>query len=259
MKKFVKVFALAALMIMGGQALAQTRGAMFLSAAFPLKDYAEFDGFDDFALTSLDYDDDDAGAGIGFNVGLKWYFNVGVEGLGVMLSLDGVYNGPNADLKTAYRNNENSGGNNMLGGSFTYNSTPRYINVPAMLGLNYIYHFNPSLGVYVEAGAGGNMRFITAMETVSKTTVVGVESQVTTTQKYDNAFSFAYQVGAGIEVAKNLVVGVSFYDLGKAHVKGDQTIKTKTLNDNVSNTTKDFKEYGMVHPMMIMGRIGFSF
>ena len=60
MKKIVKVLALAAMLVMGGQAMAQTRGAMFLSGAFPLKDYADFDSFDDFALTSIDLDDDDA-------------------------------------------------------------------------------------------------------------------------------------------------------------------------------------------------------
>ena len=259
MKKLVKVFALAALMIMGGQAMAQTRGAMFLSGAFPLKDYADFDGFDDFALTSFDLDADDGGAGIGFNVGLKWYFNVGVKGLGVMLSVDGIYNGPNGDLKTAYRNAESQAGNQWVGGSFTYNSTPKYINVPAMLGLNYIYHFNPNLGIYVEAGAGGNLRFITAMETVGKGNIGNIESQVTTTQKYDNAFSFAYQVGAGFEVAKNLVVGVSFYDLGKAQVKGDQIVKTKSIINNETTTNNNYNTYGTIRPVMIMGRIGFSF
>ena len=97
------------------------------------------------------------------------------------------------------------------------------------------------------------------METVGKNTTLGVETQVTTTQKYDTRFSFAYQVGAGIEVAKNLVVGVSFYDLGQAKVQGERTVKTKTLNDNVTNTNTSFEEYGQVHPVMIMGRIGFSF
>ena len=260
MKKLLKVFALAALMIMGGQAMAQTRGAMFLSASLPMKDYADFDGFDDLALTSMDLDADDGGAGVGFNVGFKWYYNVGVRGLGVMLSLDGIYNGPNSDLKTAYRNAESQGGNQWIGGSYTYNATPKYINVPLMLGVNYIYHFNSNFGIYAEAGAGANLRFITQMETVGKGNLLGVETQVTRTQKYDNAFSFAYQVGAGIEVARNLVVGVSFYDLGNAPVKGDLTVKTKTLNDNVTNTTgPDLVEHGTVRPTMVLARIGFSF
>ena len=258
MKKLLKVFALAALMVMGGQAMAQTRGAMFLSASFPLKDYADFDGFDDFALRSTDLDDDDAGAGVGFNVGFKWYYNVGVEGLGVMLSLDGVYNGPNSDLKAAYRSQEGTTGGSIVGGSFNYNYTPRYINVPAMLGLNYIYHFNPNFGVYVEAGAGGNLRFITSMESVTKGQLLNVETTIKNTQSYDKAFSFAYQAGLGVEVAEKLLIGVSFYDLGKAQVAGDFVKKTTPANGS-TNTEKGYNTFGTLHPMMIMARIGFSF
>ena len=36
MKKSVRLFALVALMVIGGQAMAQTRGAMFLGASFPV-------------------------------------------------------------------------------------------------------------------------------------------------------------------------------------------------------------------------------
>ena len=253
MKKLVKIFALAALMMMGGQALAQqSRGNFFLSASFPLKDYADFDGFNDFALTSYDLDDDDAGAGIGFNAGIKWYFNMGVEGLGVMLSLDGFYNGPNSDLKDAYKNGQGSWGNQILGGSFKYESTPRYINVPAMLGLNYIFHFNSNLGLYVEAGAGGNFRFITDMESMTQGNVGSLTAQTKHINNYESAFTFAYQVGAGFQVARKLVVGCSFYDLGKAGVKGDRIVK----NDPNSPYPET---WGTVHPIMVLARIGFCF
>ena len=238
MKKLFAILALSVTMIMGGQAMAQTRGALLLSGAFPLKDYADFDGFNDFALISHELDDDDAGAGIGFNVGFKWYFNVGVKGLGVMLSVDGIYNGPNADLKKAYNNTEFALGN-LANAKFT--STPKFINVPIMLGLNYIYHFNPNFGLYVEAGAGGNMRFITDMVYSSESVIGSSES----THHYDMGFSFAYQVGAGFEVARNLVIGCSFYDLGNKAVKG-------SINDNMF-------DFGTVHPMMVMARIGFCF
>ncbi len=249
MNKLVKVFALAAAMVFCSQAVAQTRGAMFLGASFPMKDYGKFDGFDDFALTTLD--ENDGGAGIGFNAGLKWYFNMGLEGLGVMLSVDGFYNGSNPDLKEAYRTQEY---NNSLG-SFSYNSTPKYINVPAMLGLNYLFHFNSNLGLFVEAGAGGNLRFITNQESVMKTLV----STTKTTQNFDNAFCFAYQAGIGLEVARNLVIGCSFYNLGKAQVSGEQIIKTTTLNDNISVTNSNYNKMGNLRPMMILARIGFSF
>ena len=35
--------------------------------------------------------------------------------------------------------------------------------------------------------------------------------------------------------------------------------KTKTFNDNVTNTTKNYRELGTVHPIMVLGRIGFCF
>ncbi len=255
MKKLARIFALVAMMVIGGQAMAQTNGALYLGASFPMKDFAKYDGLDEFALQKVNATQ--AGAAIGFNAGLKWYFNVGVKGLGVMLSLDGFYNGPNSDLKADYRNGQWGGDD--VSGSFSYNATPKYINVPAMLGLNYLYTINPQLGIYAEAGVGGNMRFITEMESVGTLIVGPIESSVKTTQKYDNAFSFAFQAGLGFEIAKNLRIGCSIYNLGKADVKGEETVKTTTLNDNISNTKTDYRTFGSIQPIMVLARIGFSF
>jgi len=255
MKKFVRLFALVAMMVIGGQAMAQTNGALYLGASFPMNDFARYDDVNEFALNMVDATQ--AGAAIGFNAGLKWYFNVGVKGLGVMLSLDGFYNGPNSDLKADYRNGQ--WGGQYVNGSFSYNATPKYINVPVMLGLNYLYNINPQLGVYAEAGIGGNMRFITQMENVGTLNILGIESSVKTTQKYDNAFTFAFQAGLGFEIARNLRIGCSIYNLGKADVKGDETVKTTTINNNVSNTETTYRTFGTVQPIMVLGRIGFSF
>lgn len=255
MKKLVRLFALVAMMVIGGQAMAQTNGAMYLGASIPMKDFARYDGVNEFALKTVDATQ--AGAAVGFNAGLKWYFNVGVKGLGVMLSLDGFYNGPNSDLKADYRNGQ--WGGQFVSGSFSYNATPKYINVPAMLGLNYLYNINPQFGIYAEAGVGGNMRFITQMESVGTWKVSGIESSVKTTQKYDNAFSFAFQAGLGFEIAKNLRIGCSIYNLGKADVKGEETVKTTILNNNASETVNTYRTFGTIQPIMVLGRIGFSF
>jgi hypothetical protein len=255
MMKLARIFALVAMMVIGGQAMAQTNGALYLGASFPMKDFARYDGINQFALQTVDATQ--AGAAIGFNAGLKWYFNVGVKGLGVMLSLDGFYNGPNSDLKADYRNGQWSG--DYVSGSFSYNATPKYINVPAMLGLNYLYTINPQLGIYAEAGVGGNMRFITEMESVGTLNIGIIESSVKTTQKYDNAFSFAFQAGLGFEIAKNLRIGCSIYNLGKGEVKGEETEKTTTLNDNISNTNTAYRTFGSIQPIMVLGRVGFSF
>jgi hypothetical protein len=72
-------------------------------------------------------------------------------------------------------------------------------------------------------------------------------------------FSFAYQAGIGIEVARNLIIGCSFYDLGKAQVKGDETIVTKLAGSTNPSTKENYNTFGTVHPYMIMARIGFSF
>lgn len=259
MKKLFTIVALAVTMIMGGQAMSQTRGVLSLGASFPLSDFAEFNGFNEFAL--MHADETDAGAGIGFNVGIKWYFNVGVKGLGVMLSFDGIYNGPNAALKDAYREREIHYDGQFIDGSFRYDATPKHINVPGMLGLNYIYYVNPNFGMYVEAGVGGNMHFLTKMESVDKVNPLGAETRVHATQSYDMGFSFAYQAGLGFEVARNLVIGCSFFDLGKAQVKGDETIVTNTTiaGNTTTKTDKNYNTFGTVHPYMIMARIGFSF
>ena len=89
MKKIKTMVLLSFLLIVGGQMMGQTRGAMYLGVSIPRGDFATFDGFNDFALTSVDATQ--GGANIGFNAGIKWYFNVGVQGLGVMLSADGIY------------------------------------------------------------------------------------------------------------------------------------------------------------------------
>lgn len=253
MKKIKSFIVLSLVFFLCGQMMGQSSGAFYLGASFPMKDFAKFDGFENFALT--DANSNQGGAAIGFNAGLKWYFNMGVKGLGVMFSLDGFYNGPNADLETAYRNNEGQIGSS---GSFAYNSTPKFINVPAMVGLNYIYNFNPSFGLYIEAGAGGNVRFITPMETVGTLMVAGVENKEIATQEYDVGFSFAWQAGAGIEVAKNFRVGCSFYNLGKAVVKGEETVK-RTIGNNTSLDTPKYNTLGTLNPVMVLARIGFSF
>ena len=241
----------------GIQAMAQSRGSLFLGASMPLKDFAKFDGFDSFAL--FNKEGNNAGAAVGFNVGLKWYYNVGVEGLGVMLSLDGFYNGQNSALKLAYREQQGQLGNPILGYSFLYNATSSFINVPAMLGVNYIYRFTPQFAIYAEAGAGANLRFITGMESVREETILSINTKTRTFIKYDNVFSFAYQAGIGIEIAKVFVLSFSFYDLGNGIVKGEEEVRVTTLNDNFTNTNVEYKTYGNVHPIMLVGRIGFSF
>lgn len=250
MNKF-KTLILSLLLVVGVQAMAQTQsqkhGYMFISAAFPTGDFAKGDDFSALALGSNAYNE--GGAGVGFNVGLKWDFNVGVPGLGVMLSLDGFFNGPNADMKDFYKNVKSL--SEIENNNVTVRS-PKYINVPAMLGVNYCYYLNPQFGLYAEAGLGGNLRFITNYTVKGTGKVSNKKNSVT--YDYNSALSFAYQLGLGIEVSKSLVIGFSYYDLGKADVKGE--FSSVLAGNDVPSTSF---EYASLHPMMLLGRIGFRF
>ena len=244
MNKLFKVFAMAVMLIMGSQAIAQTHGTMFLGASFPMGDFAKVN---DLSSTALWGDEQQTfgGAGIGFNAGLKWDFGVGIPGLAVVLSVDGFYNGSNSDMKQCYKEVVNAA--DYLNGDVDQ-TTPKYINVPAMLGLRYTFNLTPQLAIYAEGAAGGNARFITDY-TLKYTDLLSVKH--TDTESYSTAYTFAYQAGLGIEVSRNLVIGCSLYNLGGAAVKGEGTVKP-----SLSNGTYDI-ERGTLKPFMVLGRIGF--
>lgn len=246
MNKLLKVFAMVLMLILGGQTMAQTHGTMFLGASFPMGDYAKVN---DLSSTALWGDEQQTfgGAGIGFNAGLKWDFGVGIPGLAVVLSVDGFYNGSNSDMKQCYKEVVNV--TDYLNGDVDQ-TTPKYINVPAMLGLRYTFNLTPQLAIYAEGAAGGNARFITDY-TLKYTDLLSVKH--TDTESYSTAYTFAYQAGLGIEVSRNLVIGCSLYNLGGAAVKGEGTVKP-----SLSNGTYDI-ERGTLKPVMVLGRIGFRF
>ena len=246
MNKLFKVFAMAVLLIIGGQAMAQTHGTMFFGASFPMGDYAKVNDLSSTALWGNEQQTY-GGAGIGFNAGLKWDFGVGIPGIAVILSVDGFYNGPSADMKECYKEVVNIADD--LNGDVDQ-TTPKYINVPAMLGLRYTFNLTPQLAIYAEGAAGGNARFITDY-TLKYTDLLNVKH--TDTESFSTAYTFAYQAGLGIEVSRNLVIGCNFYNLGGATVKGEGTIKP-----SLSNGTYDI-ERGTLKPVMVLGRIGFRF
>ena len=249
MNKLKSLIVLSLMLFVGGQMMGQNQihGNMFLSAAFPMGSFADGGSITSTALGSVS--SQDGGAGIGVNFGLRWTFGVGVPGLDVMLTADGFYNGPNGDMKDFYKDVRNDW--EVLHNNVTVRS-PKYFNIPAMLGMHYCYDINPQFGVYAEAAAGGNMRFITNYTQKGSTKVANLKNS--TIYDYSSAFTFAYQLGLGIEVSKSLVIGFSFYDLGKAEVKGD----CSTVLEGVTLPTQSF-EYVTLHPMMILGRIGFAF
>lgn len=238
---------MAVLLFTGSQLIAQTNVYLNLGGAIPIGDFADGDETG-FALASGDFTE--GGAGMGFTAGLKFKFNTGLKGLDVILSLDGIYNGLNSDVRDFFEDAESLWEED-------YNDvtlrTPKYINVPLMAGANYTYDINPKLGVYDEAGLGANFRYITNLSLEVKDS--GYKASIT--DKYDPTFTFAYQLGAGLEINKNMAIGINYYNLGGGKVGGKEIVK-ESYNGSSDSDSEKFK-YKRVTPTMVMLRVGFKF
>lgn len=250
MYKITRLMIVAAMLIIGSQIFAQTNVYLNLGGAIPTGDFADGDE-SGFALVSGDFTE--GGAGMGFTAGLKFKFNTSLKGLGVTLSLDGIYNGFNSDVRDYFEDLENEWDNEF--NDFTMR-TPKYLNVPFMVGANYTYYINQKLGIYGEVGLGANFRYITKLELDGKETYQGETYKVNATVEYDPTFTFAYQLGTGIEINKSITVGVNFYNLGAGKVSGKETVK-ESYNGSSDSESEKFK-YKRVTPSIVMLRIGFK-
>jgi hypothetical protein len=118
-----------------------------------------------------------------------------------------------------------------------------------MVGINYVLRLSPAFGIYFEAGAGANARFITSYYEAIR--YVAADATAVTNYAYKTAFSFAYQAGLGFEIANNFLIGVSFYDLGTSKVIAERTRPV--------HGTDMFRNESGVAPRMVLARIGFKF
>ena len=246
MKKLSTLIIAVMLMFAGSQLLAQTNVYLNLSGALPTGDFADGDE-DDWGLMG---EDNEGGAGFGFNVGLKFNIATGVKGLRAMITLDGIYNGLNSDLRDAFEDVIEAGEDRYDEFEFT---TPKYINIPVMGGVNYTYNFNNKFGIYGEAGLGANLRLITKMESYIETSY----QKATTTFQYDPKFSLAYQLGAGIELSNRFTIRINFYDLGDPKVKGKISEKVKYTGGGSDSDSEKFT-WKRIRPTMVMLRVGFK-
>lgn len=247
MNRITRLFLMGVLLFTGSQLFAQTDLHLKLGAAIPVSNFAEGDN-QSFALLN---EDTEAGAGFGFTAGLKLNYNTKVKGLGIIATVDGIYNGLNSEMKD-YLQDLADYYDSQFTRDFSLKS-PSYLNFPAMVGLCYTYNINKKTGIYGEAALGANLRVITNMELSGKSE----NYKETLTYNYNSAFSFAYQLGAGVNLTDKFSIGLSYYDLGSAKVTGKITDK-KTYNSNTTNNSEKFK-LKRVTPTLIMIRLGYKF
>lgn len=133
-------------------------------------------------------------ATFGASLGLKYNY-VFDFGLGVFASADLMWNMMNKSVREVYNN-----------ASCT---KPMYVNVPIIVGANYITDFSDIVDVWGEAGIGCDL-FMKTKEGWSNNTI-----------SYKMTAAFAAEVGAGVTFIDLISVGIHYYWLGRQSVKVD--------------------------------------
>ena len=128
----------------------------------------------------------------GASFGLKYNY-VFDFGLGVFVSADAMWNAMNRNIRTTYDN-----------ASCT---KPMYVNVPIIVGANYVTDFSDVVDVWAEAGVGVNLFY--------KTT----EGWSNALVKYDMNCNFAAEAGVGVTFIDLISIGAHYYWLGNQSVK----------------------------------------
>ena len=106
-----------------------------------------------------------------------------------------------------------------------------YVNVPVLVGVNYVTDFSDIVDVWGEAGIGADM-FLKTPEGWSNAKT-----------KYSMNAAFAVGVGAGVTFIDLISVGVHYYWLGRQSVKVDGVTydETYVLSNKMKMGTVAFK------------------
>jgi len=155
-------------------------------------------------------------ATFGASLGLKYNY-VFDFGLGVFASADLMWNMMNKNVRSVYDK-----------ASCT---KPMYVNVPIIVGANYVTDFSDIVDVWGEAGIGVDLFYKTQE---------GWSNAIT---KYNMNAAFAVEVGAGVTFIDLISVGVHYYWLGRQSVKVDGVTydETYVLPNKMKMGTVAFK------------------
>ena len=205
-------------------------------------------GGDDVEKTLLFADDKEGGLGLGFNVGFKFMNPISPE-LNWFVSADIFYNGLNSDIKDdvedAYDNAYDE---------CEITSFPSALNIPVMGGVNYTFADMGSMSVWAELGVGLNARILTNYEYEGKLTYGGNQYKFESSDEFDNKFLLAYQLGVGVKINDQFMIGLNYYNLGSDKVKGEGTVKIDGDSDS-----DDFKSSKPLAASLLAIRFGFCF
>lgn len=241
MKKTLLV-AVSLLTLGAGAAQAQSKFTLKLGGGFPTGDFGDFsmreDGSPVFILEGDTRIGPGGAAGTGFNVGVQWKLMEikSVQGLDLVLSADAFYNALNSDIRDMVAE---------AATRFSYYSLAKYLNFPVMLGLNYGTGIAPNIGLYGEAAAGLNLRYITSN--------IWEKNEQEARVNYGAETSFGYRVAVGLIFSSRYSVELGYYNLGSAKVKEEAVLSE---NGIVEYTEKRY--VGRLTPTLLTLRLGIA-
>jgi hypothetical protein len=269
MNRNLRTFVLVAVLAIFGmnQSKAQADFSIHVGMASPLGSFA--DSRAQKGLVAWQDKTDRAGAGLGFDAGMKFRFKVpAVKGLGIIATADLFYNGANSDVKDWAQDfvDEQLDYSNVDEFSLTL---PKYVNIPVMIGANYEYKVANGIKLWGEFGLGVNFGMITDLvlygsgddyfyEYDEYGNQYFIDGEELTRYSYETNTSFAYQIGAGIMLANQFSIGLHYYALGSQKVKGEAS------HEEIYEYGDDYFEdekftLRTINPAMFTIRLGYHF
>ena len=243
--------------MMVGGTFAQSTFTLKLGASFPQGKFGEGDE----NRWGLSSNDKRGGAGTGFSVGGEWVKAVsGVEGLGVLFSVDAIYNGLNSDCKESLDELEEELEEDDSFTDFSL-SRPNYINIPMMVGLNYNYVLNGNLSVFGNAGIGANVRIITPPALEYEVEYSYGRGGSEESYYFTPTVALSWRIGVGMKINDKFSISLEYYALGNSKVKGKHEWKEffyytdNSYDSEYDRGSEDFK-YGKINPTMLLLRFG---
>mgnify|MGYP002623065407 CR=1 FL=1 len=225
-------------------AIGQNVTMVKLGASFPMGNFGE-SNMDNEKWGLID-NSKKGGAGTGAVIGLQWQWKAGkMDGLNFICSADVLFNFLNEDVNDFFDDYRDRLEDNYDDYSLT---SPKYLNIPVMAGLNYTLPISDKLTVMGEAGIGANFRKITNMHAHAE---LG-ENESDNIAEFNSALTMAYRIGAGIKFSERYSLHADYYVLGAAKVKG-----TATMESNYSSESNTFKA-GTINPTMLTIRLGIA-
>ena len=240
MKNVKRMIACFAVMLgMSTIGFAQNGLSVRVGGSFPMGTFAQGDAGD---MALMAPTSELGAAALGVNGGVKYQLNL-LGNLGVFASADLFYNGLKKDaVETMKGDNENV-------------VLPSYMNAPLMVGVNYALLEQVGTSLWVEAGAGVNLRNIT---TSSASAAIGTIISGNTESVYDFSTSVAWQVGVGVSLSK-FSFGVHYYGFGASEISGETTTSAD-LGGILGGVTKPMEfTAGKLNPTMLVARVSYTF